>query len=122
MCRLCKQHPETIAHVISGCNSLAATKYTFRHNQVAKYIHWNILKDNNIKVNDNWLQHEPEKSTIKDNITIMWDLPIITDKKVMSNQPDIIIHDTENNTCQIIDIAIPNSLNIISKGAKEYKI
>ena len=50
---------------------------------------------------------------------MMWDLPIITDKKVMSNQPDIIIYDTENNTCQIIDIAIPNCLNIISKAAEK---
>lgn len=25
MCQLCKQHPEKIAHIISGCNSLAAT-------------------------------------------------------------------------------------------------
>ena len=82
MCRLCKEQPETIAHVISGCKMLAANKYTFRHNQVAKYVHWNILKDNNIKVDDNWLKHEPKDSVINGDTTITWDMSIIMYKKV----------------------------------------
>ena len=55
MCHLCKEQPETNAHVIIGYKMLAENKYTFRHNKVAKYKHWNILKDQNIKVKDNWL-------------------------------------------------------------------
>lgn len=34
-------------------------------------------------------------------------------------QPDIIIHDSNNNTCIIIDIVIPNCLNITSKTAEK---
>ena len=29
-CRLCKQHAETVAHIISGCSKLAGTDYTKR--------------------------------------------------------------------------------------------
>ena len=29
MCRLCKEKPETVAHIVSGCKMLAANKYTF---------------------------------------------------------------------------------------------
>ena len=32
VCRLCKEKPETIAHVISGCKCLVVTKYVNRHN------------------------------------------------------------------------------------------
>ena len=34
-CRLCKQHTETVAHIISGCCKFTGTKYTERHNNVA---------------------------------------------------------------------------------------
>lgn len=119
MCCLCKEQPERIAHVISGCKMLAANKYTFRHNQVAKYVHWNILKDNDIKVDDNRLKHEPKESVINGGKTITWDISIIIDKKVKCNKPDIIIHNTKDKTCMIIDIAIPNCLNIISKTAEK---
>ena len=43
-----KEKPGTIAHVTF-----------FRHNQVASYLHWNILKDRGIVVSENWLQHKP---------------------------------------------------------------
>lgn len=85
MCRLCKEEPETISHIVLGCKMLAASKYTFRHNQIAKYIHWNILKDNGFKVVNNWIQHKPKESTIINNMTITWDMSIITDKKVKHN-------------------------------------
>ena len=53
MCRLCKEKTETIAHIVSGCKMLAANKYTFRHNQVATYLHWNILRDRGFSVPEN---------------------------------------------------------------------
>lgn len=37
----------------------------------------------------------------------------------MHNCPDIIIHNRNDNTCQIINIAIPNYLNIINKEAEK---
>ena len=57
MCRLCKEQPETIAHIVAGCKHLAANKYLFRHDQVGKYIHWNLLKDRGIEVPKEWLHH-----------------------------------------------------------------
>ena len=34
-CRICNSQPETVEHIISGCQSLAADQYLNRHNQVA---------------------------------------------------------------------------------------
>ena len=118
-CRLCKEKPETIAHIVSGCKMLAANKYTFRHNQVATYLHWHILKDRGIKVPTNWIAHKPKETVIKGNVTITWDMSIITDKKVMCNRPDILIHDSQARTCLIIDVAIPVCTNIVRKVAEK---
>ena len=37
-CRLCKQHAETVVHIISGCSKLAGTDYTKRHNSVTSLV------------------------------------------------------------------------------------
>ena len=119
VCRLCKEKPETVAHIVSGCKMLAANKYTFRHNQVATYIHWHALKDRGIDVPENWLSHKPKETVTKGNVTITWDMSIITDKKVMCNRPDILIHDSQARTCLIIDVAIPVCTNIVRKVAEK---
>ena len=43
-CRLCRTHPETISHIVSGCPMLAKHEYLERHKRVAKFIHWTICK------------------------------------------------------------------------------
>ena len=43
--------------------------------------------------------------------TILWDLPIITDRHVPCNKPDIDIQE-KSDRCQIIDVAIPSDYNI----------
>ena len=63
---LCKEKPETVHHIVSGCNILCVTQYLYWHNQVAKYIHWQILKDLNVEVPESWLKHIPSEVTIKD--------------------------------------------------------
>ena len=34
-CRLCKEHAETVEHIISVCSKLAGTNYTERHNNAS---------------------------------------------------------------------------------------
>ena len=89
MCRLCKEKSETVAHIVLGCNMLGENKYTFQHNQVAKCLHWNIMRDRGFSVPENWLLHKPKESVTKGGVTITWDMTIITDKKVKCNIPDI---------------------------------
>ena len=98
---------------------LAGTQYLHRHNQVAKYIHWNILRDNGINTTERWLDHKPTEFTTKGNLNILWDSYIHTDKKVGSNKPDIIIHNAEEKECMIVDVAIPMCRNIVRKEAEK---
>ena len=47
---------------------LTGTQYTYRHNQVAKYVHWCILKEKGIEVTESWMKHEPKNVTTKDRL------------------------------------------------------
>ena len=118
-CRLCKEQNETIHHIVSGCKMLTGTKYTYRHNQIAKYVHWCILKDQGVKATKSWFKHVPENVTTKNDVTIMWDTPIITDKNVQHNRPDITVHDRKNRKCIFIDISVPVCYNVVKKEAEK---
>ena len=118
-CRLCRRENETVQHIVSGCEMLAATQYTRRHDLIGKYLHWTILTDLGLKVPDKWIRHKPQDTTIHTDITILWDKPIITDKKIKHNRPDITIHNTKTRECIFIDVAIPSCTNVTKKEAEK---
>lgn len=122
LCRLCNTKNESIDHILTNCEVLAPTLYLKRHNNAAAYMHWMICKDHDIPVAEKWYEHEPSKITTKDHITIYWDCPIHTDRKIKANRPDIIIKDTESKTAQLIDMSVPSDRNICLKnGEKKQK-
>ena len=60
-CRMCHTQPETVEHIISGCQTLAADQYLYRHNQVAAQLHLDTCKHYGIKVKAHcWYQYKPE--------------------------------------------------------------
>ena len=112
-CRMCSQHEETVDHIVSGCEVLAKTKYISRHNNAAAYLHWSICKDHDIEIKDKWYEHEPETVMHNkgNNITIMWDMPVNTDRTITANRPDIIVKDSVNSTCKLIDMTVPSDIS-----------
>ena len=49
------------------------------------------------------------------NIAVMWDMPVNTDRTIAANRPDIIIKDSVNSTCKLIDMTVPSDRNIALK-------
>jgi hypothetical protein len=41
----------------------------------------------------------------------MWDIPVITDRTILANWPNVVLHDKKEKTCLWIDIAIPDISN-----------
>ena len=118
-CRMCHTQPETVEYIISGCQTLAADQYLNRHNQVAAQCHLDIYRYNSIKVEaECWHQHKPEWVMENEKTTILWDSPIITDRHVPYNKPDIVIQ-KKSDRCQIIDVAIPSDYNIQKKAMEK---
>ena len=62
------------------------TQYTYRHNQVANYLDWNILRDMKINASKSWLKLKPLEPTSKNGVTVLWDLHIFIDKRVKLNR------------------------------------
>ena len=123
-CRICGKFEETIDHIISGCPELAKSEYIHRHNRAASYMHWKICKHYKITVTEKWYEHVPQTVTEGENVTILWDMQIQTDRKISANKPDIVIKDKKEKFCTIIDMAVPSERNTsvkLTEKLSKYK-
>ena len=111
MSRICGQFHETIHHIVVGCPQLAKTEYLHRHNKAATCLHWNICKEMNIDTSEKWSEQEPQTVTDKDKITILWDMPIQTDREIKANRSDIVIKNKQEKCYLLIDMSIPTERN-----------
>ena len=114
-CRFCHEKIETIDHLVSGCSVMAGREYTIRHDRAAQYLHWKICLHYSIDVSTNWYEHNPQPVTEGDNVTILWNFTIHTDRTIKANRPDITIKDKKEKTCLLIDMAVPMDGNISNK-------
>ena len=63
-------------------------------------------KEMNIDTNQKWCEHEPQIVTEKDNITILWDMPVQTYREIKANRPDIVMKNKQEKNCLLIDVSI----------------
>jgi hypothetical protein len=59
-----------------------------------------------LMVTDKYYEHIPESVTTVNDTTIMWAVPVSTDRTILANRPDIVLRDKKEKTSLIIDIAI----------------
>ena len=114
-CRVCRSQPETIFHLLSGCDVLAKREYFTRHNSVCKYVHYKILEAFSIPRGENWFVHSPRDVTNANGIEIIYDQVITTDRPVGANRPDIIVRDLRRKKVWILDISCPCDTNVEKK-------
>ena len=65
-----------------------------------------------------WYGRKPLPVVDASNVTILWDFPIRTDRRIQANRPDIVIKQKQNKTCQVINMSVPSDSNI---SAKEFE-
>ena len=118
-CRLCGHFDKTIDHLVSGCPELAKTKYIHRHNKAAAHMHWKICKEFGIEVKEWWYEHEPKTVTENDSVTILWDMPIHTDRTIAANRLDIVLKNKKDKTCLLIDMTTPLDINTLFKTTEK---
>ncbi|HEY6435395.1 MAG TPA: hypothetical protein VIY47_02315, partial [Ignavibacteriaceae bacterium] len=124
-CRICNRESETIHHITSGCSLLSNTEYLHRHNLSAKIVHQFLAQRYKlITTDDPYYKYEPQPVLENESIKIYWDRPVITDRTILANRPDIIIIDKSNKTAKLIDLAHPNDHNLntsFSNKITKYK-
>ena len=110
-CRYCNQYVETVDHLISGCPILARREYLVRHNKVAQYVHWKICNHYGLKTTSMWYEHETPPAVENENVTVLWDFSIQTDRSIRANKPDIVVRDKKEKVCLLLDISVPSDTN-----------
>jgi hypothetical protein len=74
-----------------------------------------------IIIAENWYSHIPKPVTEHEDVTVLWNQGIQTDREVLANRPDMIIKNKKDKACLLIDVAIPSDRNVIKKEAENKK-
>ena len=102
--------------LIVPCEQLAKRSYMIKCNLIITCIHWQLCRKYEIKVTRNWYEHVPLPYTVtQTGLEILWDVEIKTTTKIKHNRPDIVVKMPEQRKWQLIDVAIPQDHNIVSK-------
>ena len=76
-------------------------------------LHWKLCRKYNLPTADKWWEHKVDKVLQKEDVKILWDFKIQTDKHRAHNIPDITV--VEKKRVWIIDVAIPGDGRIEEK-------
>ena len=96
LCRMCNKYDKQLTTCILCLGDVNLRKqniFTDTIKQPRIYKHWTVCHNHNIKTSEKWYSHEPKTVTENEDVTILWDMPIHTDRKITANRPDIVIKD-----------------------------
>ena len=82
-------------------------------------MHYSICKTLGIETTGTWYTHMPKPVNEKGDVTVLWNQAVHTDREVTANRPNIIIKNTKEEICTLIDVAIPADRNIVQKEAEK---
>ena len=103
-----------------GTRSIEAGVYTEQYNQVTVIVYRNICSEYGLDPpKSSWetLQKIVENNRAK----LLWDSPIQTERKVLANQPDIVVIDKQKKDTVVTDIAVTRDSNIKKKEYEKLK-
>jgi hypothetical protein len=86
-----------------------------RHDKVSTHLHYSKCKTLGIETTENWKSHIPKPVFQHEDITVLWNQGMWTDREVLASRPDIIIKNMKDEICFLLDVAIPSDRNIIQK-------
>ena len=106
---------------MSECGKLAQTKYKGRHDNVARYIHWQLRRKCGLKRANSWYQQKPEGVVESENFKILWDFTVQCDRKIEAWGPDIVFIDKKEREVVIIDVAFPGDDRVKDKELEKLE-
>ena len=74
-----------------------------------------MCKNKGLEHTEKWYEHTPEGAIENDDVKILWDVNIQCDNVIEARRPDIVIVDKRENSCIIVDIAVPADKRILDK-------
>ena len=114
-CRICKSNVEDVNHIISSCNQMSASYYLLLcHDVIASNALQMIIKKNHPERHVKLL-NKPEHVIKIYNHEYWWNMSIKTTTKIPHNKPDVLVWDTDQKICKIIEFSCPCDVNLIGK-------
>ena len=110
-----------MAHVVSECSKLAQTEHKERHDNVARYIHWQLCGKCELERANNWYEQRPEGVVENERFKVLWDFTIQCDRKIEARRPDIVFVDKKKREVVIIDVAVPGDDRVKDKELEKLE-
>ena len=121
-CRTCGSHDETVQNILCSCPKLAQTEYKKRRDVVGRVIHRELCKECGVECSDKWYEHSPKSIEENEEVKLLWDFTIQTDREIHHRTPDIVIQKKkEVKETIIVDIAVPGDGNVRQKETEKYE-
>ncbi|CAH2044345.1 unnamed protein product, partial [Iphiclides podalirius] len=91
-----------------------SVRYRIRHNLLASILHQELaLKYGIVDRKLLYYKYSPEAVLENDRARLYWDRPIITDRTIVANKPDIVVMDWAQSWVFLVDITIPYDENLV---------
>jgi hypothetical protein len=108
--------------ITSGCPILAKNEYIIRHDKVCTHLHYSICKTLGIETTENWYSHIPKSVCEHEDIIVLWNRGVQTDREVLAHRLDMILN-KKDKICLLINVLIPSDRNVVQKESeKKIKI
>ena len=100
---------------MSEHSKLAQREYKKIHYNVARIIHWELLRLDELDRADKWFEHQPSSVLGTDRSKVLWDFSMQCDHIIEATIPDVVIVEKEEEVYKIIDIAMPGDNRVAEK-------
>jgi hypothetical protein len=116
-----KEYEESIDHLTSRFPILAKSEYIIRHDEVCANLHYSVCKTLGTETTENWYPHIPKAVCQNEDITVLWNQGVQTDREVLENRLDILIKSNKDKIYLLVDVAIQSDRNVIQESEKKLK-
>ena len=107
LCRMCGERRESVYHLVSECSKLVQREYKRRHDDMARYVDWQLCERWGFERASKWYEQKPEGVLENENYKLLWDSTIQCDQMVEARRPDIVFVDKKKREIKILDVAVP---------------
>lgn len=104
-CRVCHRSPETVTHVINGCEAYNFTKYLDRHDECMTCLYKGIADLYSLARPE--YRARPPPVVENSNAKILWDVCIPTLATIEARRPDMVVFDKNRKLIVVIDQSCP---------------
>ena len=100
---------------------ICSKTYLSIHDRICTYTHLAVLKDLGKSVEDSWLHQKSQELTICGNITEMYDMSIITNRRVLNNKTYLIIWNKEKRNGLFVYAVVKMDRNCVKMYAEKLR-